>query len=206
MRRSARICSGLLALTLSACGGGVGETGGQGGSLAGAGPTGVEADVGRAVVSLVRAFELPDDIVSAVLLGEGPVAIDTTDGEGDTDSLWVETLDIDEDGSMNETRLIWDDEDAILYAHAFETFDCLHGDGTADSGMLVAVYGEGNTRGEPPGSGFYVVGLDAGECAARNAMLWGCRFDEAGKKTKCGEATLDVATGSFEISTVQPLD
>lgn len=206
MRNLARACSGLLALTLSACGGGAGEDGAEGRPSAGAGLTGVQADVGRAVVSLVRAFELPDAVASAVLLGEGPVSLDTSDGEGDSDPSWVEPLDIDQDGSVNETRLIWDDEDQILYAYAFETFDCRSGDGTADGGMLVAVYGEENSRGEPPGSGFYVVGLDAGECSAKNAMLWGCRFDETGVMTKCGEATIDVATGSLEISTIEPLD
>jgi len=195
----------MLALVLSACGGDPGEGGPEERRPAEGVPMGVQADVGRAVVSLVRAFKLPDNVATAVLLGEGPVMLDTTDGEGDSDPSWVEPLDIDQDGTTNETRLIWDDEDRILYAYALETFDCLRGDGKADGGMLVAVYGEENSRGEPPGSGFYVIGLDAGECSATKAMLWGCRFDEAGVKTKCGEATIDVATGALEISTIEPL-
>jgi hypothetical protein len=206
MRGRARLCSGLLALTLSACGAGTGKDDSKAHRPKGTGPVGIDADVGRAVVSLVRAFELPDEVASAVLLGEGPLALDTTDGDGDSDPTWVETLDIDDDGSMNETRFLWDDEDDILYAYAFETSDCLRGEGTNDGGMLVAVYGENNSRGAPTGSGFWVVGLDAGECSARHAMLWGCRFDEAGEKTKCGEATIDAITGSLEISTIEPLN
>jgi hypothetical protein len=66
--------------------------------------------------------------------------------------------------------------------------------------------GEKNTRGAPPGSGFYVVGLDAGECFARTAMLWGCEFDETGAESKCGEAIIDMATGALEITTIQPID
>ena len=206
MRDRARVCAALLALTLAACGGGAGEDRAEGAPPAGAVPAGIDADVGKAVVSLIRAFELPDHVAGAVLLGEGPLTVDTTDGEGDSDPSWAQTLDIDEDGSPNDTRLLWDDEDDILYVYAFETFDCLRVEGTADGGMLVAVYGEGNTRGKPPGSGFYIVGLDAGECSARNATLWGCRFDETGAKMKCGEATIDAATGSLEITTIEPID
>jgi len=203
MRERTRICvSGLLALALSACAGGTGEEGAEETRAV----AGIDADIGKAVVTLIRAFELPDGVASAVLLGEGPVALDTTDSDGDTDSLWVETLDINENGNMNETQLMWDDEDNILYAYAFEKFDCLRGDGTADGGMLAAIYGEENTRGAPPGSGFYVVGLDAGECFARTAMLWGCEFDETGAKSKCGEATIDPASGTLEITTIQPME
>jgi len=203
MRRWTQIfVSGSLVLTLSACGGGSGVGDAEETPPA----TGIDADVGKAVITLVRAFELPDSVADAVLLGEGPVALDTTDGDGDTDSRWVETLDIDADGTMNETQLLWDDEDDILYAYAFESFDCLRGEGTADGGMLVAVYGEENTRGAQAGSGFYVVGLDAGECFARNAMLWGCEFDDTGAESKCGEATIDMATGTLEITTIQPID
>jgi len=198
-----RICiSGLLVLALSACGGGTGEED----AAETRAVAGIDADIGKAVVTLIRAFELPDGVANAVLLGEGLVALDTTDHDGDADSLWVETLDINENGNMNETQLLWDDEDNILYAYAFEKFDCLRGDGTADGGMLAAIYGEENTRGAPPGSGFYVVGLDAGECFARTAMLWGCEFDETGAKSKCGEATIDPATGTLEITTIQPID
>jgi hypothetical protein len=163
-------------------------------------------DVGKAVVAMIHAFELPSDVAEAVFLGEGPLAVNTRDGEDDTDARWVETLDIDDDGTLNETQLLWDDEDDILYAFAFETFDCRAGDGTAEGGMLVATYGEHNSRGWPPGSGFYLIGLDAGECHAKTAMLWGCRFDENRVRTRCGEGTIDVDTGALDITTVEPTD
>ena len=45
-----------------------------------------------------------------------------------------------------------------------------------------------------------IVGLDAGECAAEAAMLWGCEFDETGNETACGTATVDKAAGTVTIS------
>jgi hypothetical protein len=153
-----------------------------------------------------QAFEVPADASDEVVIGEGAVLLDTTDGEADADSRWVDSIDIDQDGTMNETQLMWDDEDGILYAFAHEVFDCLDGEGTADGGMLVGIFGEENVLGAPVGSGFYIVGLDAGECDARTAMLWGCKFDETGVETKCGEATLDAAAGTVEITTIEPME
>jgi len=191
-------------LTLS-CGGATEDHPPEAGP-AGTRPAGVQADVGKAVVGMVHAFELPTEVAEAVYLGEGPLAMNTSDGDGDTDPRWVETLDINGNGIMNETQLIWDDEDDMLFAFAIETFDCLRGAGTAEGGMLVVTYGKENTRGAPPGSGFWLVGLDAGECDSETATLWGCHFDENGVKTKCGEGTIDVETGALDITTIEPLD
>ena len=161
---------------------------------------GIEFDPGDAVIEVVKIFETPPDgEVDATLLGEGELQIDTTDGEFDVDSLWTESLDVDDDGDADEIQLVYDDEDGILYAYAVDVFDCLVGEGTADAGILMAIYDDGNSMGAPEGSGWYIVGLDAGECAAEAAMLWGCEFDPAGQETACGTATIDKAAGTVTI-------
>jgi len=166
---------------------------------------GVEFDPGEAVIAIVRVFETPPDgEVDATLIGEGELSLDTLDGEFDADALWKDSLDVDEDGAADEVTLVYDDEDGILFAYAVDTFDCLSGDGTASAGILMAVHDDGNAAGAPEGSGWYIVGLDAGECAAEAAMLWGCEFDANGDETVCGAATIDKAAGTMTITKTMP--
>ena len=195
-----------LLIVVAACAGGTGDGGDADTQKAAYGADaeaeiGIEFDPGDAVIEVVKIFETPPDgEADATLLGEGGLQLDTTDGEFDVDSLWTQSLDVDEDGDADEVQLVYDDEDGILYAYAVDVFDCMGGEGTADAGILMAVYDDGNATGAPEGSGWYVVGLDAGECAAEAAMLWGCEFDPAGEETACGEAILDKAAGTVTIT------
>jgi len=162
---------------------------------------GVEFDPGEAVIAVVRVFETPPDgEVDATLIGEGGLSLDTMDDEFDVDALWKDALDVDEDGAADDVTLVYDDEDGILFAYAVDTFDCLSGDDTASAGILMAVHDDGNAAGAPEGSGWYIVGLDEGECAAEAAMLWGCEFDANGDETVCGAATIDTAAGTVTIA------
>jgi hypothetical protein len=162
---------------------------------------GVEFDPGEAVITIVRIFERPPDgEVDATLIGEGGLTLETMDDESDVDALWQESLDVDEGSAPVEVTLVYDDEDGILFAYAVGTPDCLSGDGTASAGILMAVHDDGNAAGAPEGSGWYVVELDAGECAAESAMLWGCEFDANGDETVCGAATIDTAAGTVTIA------
>ncbi len=111
------------------------------------------------------------------------------DSAGDTDSFWIESIDIDGDGNTDSADLLWDDEDRVLFLHDEGPFTCQSG-GQGDGEMLVAIYGTGNARNQPVGSGWYVVGLDAGECGAKAAGLFGCRFDAKGSTTACGAAVI----------------
>lgn len=111
------------------------------------------------------------------------------DSPTDTDSFWVESIDIDGDGNTDSADLLWDDEDRVLFLHDEGPFTCQSG-GQGDGEMLVAIYGAGNARNQPVGSGWYVVGLDAGECGAKAAGLFGCRFDAKGTATACGAAVV----------------
>jgi hypothetical protein len=112
-----------------------------------------------------------------------------SDSPTDTDSFWIETIDIDGDGNTDTADLLWDDEDRVLFLHDEGPFTCQSG-GQGEGEMLVAIYGTGNARNQPVGSGWYVVGLDAGECGAKAAGLFGCRFDAKGNTTACGAAVV----------------
>jgi hypothetical protein len=78
----------------------------------------------------------------------------------------------------------------VLYLYADGDFTCANGK-TGSGGLLIALFGEGNTGKKPAGSGWYVVSLDEGECAVKAAGLYGCAFDAKGQATACGVATLD---------------
>ena len=123
-------------------------------------------------------------------IGKGKAHVNTANTPDDTDSLWVEKIDIDGDGNVDEASLLWDDEDKVLYLYKDGTFACSKG-GTGSGGMLIAVYGKGNSHGKPAGSGWWAVELDKSECAAQAAGLYGCAFDAKGASTACGVATVD---------------
>jgi hypothetical protein len=107
-----------------------------------------------------------------------------------TASYWLEELDLDGDGDVEDTNLVWDATDKLLLAYGAVAFTCRNGEpGSAE--MLVATNGAGNPRHRPVGSGFWVADLDAGECAAQVAGLWGCKFNTSGKETACGVVSID---------------
>jgi hypothetical protein len=162
---------------------------------------GVEFDPGEALIAIVRVFERPPDgDLDGTLIGEGGHELDTMDGENDVDSMWKESIPVEREGGADEVTLIYDDEDGILFAYAVDIFDCLSGDGTADAAILMGIHDDGNPAGMPEGSGWYIVELDAGECAAEAKMLWGCEFDADGNETACGVATVDKAAGTVTFA------
>jgi len=132
-------------------------------------------------------------------IGKGKAHVNTANTPDDTDSLWVEKIDIDGDGNVDEASVLWDDEDKVLYLYKDGTFTCANG-GTGAGGMLVAVYGKGNSHGKPAGSGWWAVELDKSECAAQAAGLYGCAFDAKGASTACGMATVDDKGDALVIS------
>ena len=54
-------------------------------------------------------------------------------------------------------------------------------------------------RNKPVGSGWYLVNLNAGQCAAKKAGTFGCKFDADGNATECGAATVNNATGEIDV-------
>jgi hypothetical protein len=127
--------------------------------------------------------------------------VSTANSAADDDSFWIEKLDVDGDGDVEDANLVWDDEDKVLFAYSVAAFTCKNG-GTATAELLVATNAAGNPRKRPAGSGFWIADLDKGECGAQAAGLWGCKFDANGAETACGVAVLDEKTDDLVIATV----
>ena len=132
--------------------------------------------------------------------GGNKTTVSTANHATDDDSFWIEKLDVDGDGDVEDTNLVWDDEDKILFAYSAGAFTCRNG-GTATGELLIATNAAGNPRKRPVGSGFWLADLDAGECGAQAAALWGCKFDASGAETACGVAVLDGKNDDLVIAT-----
>ena len=143
----------------------------------------------------------PASAKPAKTAGNNKAKVSTANTATDDDSFWIEKLDVDGDGDVEDANLVWDDEDKILFAYTVGAFTCKNG-GTATAELLVATYADGNARKKPAGSGFWVADLDKGECGAQAAGLWGCKFDANGSETACGVAVLDEKTDDLVIAVV----
>ena len=132
--------------------------------------------------------------------GANKEKVSTANSATDDDSFWSERIDVDGDGDVEDTNVVWDDEDKILFAYSSGAFSCKNG-GTATAELLVATNAAGNPRGRPAGSGFWLADLDKGECGAQAAGLWGCKFDATGSETACGVAVLDEKNDDLVIAT-----
>ena len=115
---------------------------------------------------------------------------------------WAEQLDVDGNGSAEQSTLLWDAQDKVLYSNSSGTFTCQNG-ATGAGELLIAVNGQGNKWGRPAGSGFWLAAMDKGACGVRADALWGCKFDPSGNATACGVATLDQANDDLIIATAQ---
>jgi hypothetical protein len=133
----------------------------------------------------------PANATQKTSIGKGKTAANTANSPTDTDSLWVEQIDVDGDGDVEAAGLLWDDEDKVLYVYD-ENDSLVCADGSpATADLLIAINGKGNARNRPAGSGFYIVSLDASECKAEIAEAYGCKFDAKGNPTACGVAEVD---------------
>jgi hypothetical protein len=142
------------------------------------------------MVAKKAALAPPIGAKPAKTVGENRLTVSTANTAADEDRRWIERVDIDGGGDVEESHLIWDDEDKVLYAFSKGELACRNG-GTATYGVLVAAYGKDNPRQRPAGSGFWVADLDKGECGVQAVGLWGCKFDASGSTSACGAATLD---------------
>ena len=142
----------------------------------------------------------PANAKTTTTAGRSDLKVSTANGATDDDSFWLEEVDVDGDGDLEDTQLVWDDEDKVLYAYSAGVFACRHG-GTATAELLIAANAAGNPYKRPAGSGFWVADLDKGECGAQAAALWGCKFDANGDETACGVAALDEKNDDLVIAT-----
>ena len=135
-------------------------------------------------------------------IGHDAASINTAQNAQDTDSFWTEQVDVEGNGNVKSTDLLWDDETKVLFLSSQGTFTCTNGN-TGDGDLLVAVYGKGNTAGRPAGSGWWAAQLDAGECAAKAAGIYGCRFNASGAATECGLAVIEQKKEDITIKAVK---
>ena len=169
-----------------------------GGGAGAASPANVKVPAG--VVAKANAPTPPAKATKKTSIGKGKATASTANAADDSDSFSVEEIDIDGDGNAEATDVLWDDEDTVLFLYAEGEFPC-KGGGIGSGDMLVAINGQGNARGRPAGSGWYVVTLDEGECKAKAAGAYGCKFDAKGNETACGAAVLDEKNDDLVIAT-----
>src|SRR5262245_8086608 len=129
-------------------------------------------------------------------IGEDKVTITTRDSNND---FWIEQIDLDGKGEKSDAQMLWDNTEKMLFTYADKTLMCKDGS-TADTNLLIAMYGTGNMAKKPVGSGWWAGSFDANECAMKTEGLYGCKFDQKGNNTACGVATLDEKTHELTIT------
>jgi hypothetical protein len=127
-------------------------------------------------------------------IGKGKAMVKTSKDN----SFWVEEIDMDGSGSPVEAQMLWDDTDKVLYMYADKSLKCTDGS-SANGDFLIATYGQGNRANKPAGSGWWVAGLDQGECKASTEEAYGCKFDAKAQNTTCGVAKLNEKTNELMI-------
>lgn len=113
-------------------------------------------------------------------------------------SFWTEELDVDDDGTVETSDYLYDAQRGVLYTYREDDFACPNGNPESGS-ILMALYAKGNKADRPAGSGWYLVNLNAGQCAAKKAGTFGCKFDANGNPTECGAATVNKGTGEIDV-------
>ncbi len=159
---------------------------------------GVDVQV-KAAIAKAKDPSPPATAGKKTTAGKGKTTVNTANTEGEDDSFWVESIDIDGDGMVEETDILYDDEDKVLFLYDDGTFKCTGG-GTGEGDLLIAINTAGNPRGRPAGSGWYVTTLDESECEAKTMGLYGCKFDANGNATAYGLVTVDEANDEITVA------
>jgi hypothetical protein len=113
-------------------------------------------------------------------------------------SFWTEQVDIDDDGTVEDNQFSWDAQRGVLYTYREDDFSCANGNPETGK-ILMAIYAKGNKAGKPVGSGWYVVGLNAGQCGVAREGTFGCKFDSSGNYTECGATVVNNKTGELDV-------
>jgi len=127
-----------------------------------------------------------------VALGTGALGVQSTPNA----VAWFEN------GTQEKVGFMWDATNKVMYAYTMDPVRL--DDGTvADKGLLVAQYGDGNTKSQPMGSGFwaYATSRDTTSYREVSGTLNGCRFDKTGEETACGSGTWSRVNNEFNIET-----
>jgi hypothetical protein len=147
--------------------------------------------------------KVPKKSTQATSIGSGALQVSTAQAGDKGDPSWVEQIDVDGDSTAAAVTVLWDDEVNILYMYGQDDEVCSAG-GVANLQVLVALFGAGNAKGAPVGSGWKADFVDATQCGAAAPVLYGERFDSTGTITATGVATIDPATGDLVIASSTP--
>jgi hypothetical protein len=151
-----------------------------------------------ATIEKAKAPKPPANAKRVTTIGKGRFAIN----RANQGYAWTEEVDYDNDGIGETADYYYDPVDKITYLNIEKNYTCADGINRGKAGMLIAIYGKDNKWRKPAGSGWYLVELDAGECNARTAALWGCKLNANGEATECGIATTFVDDIAIIESTV----
>jgi hypothetical protein len=113
-------------------------------------------------------------------------------------AYWTDLVDIDDDGVVEDNQFLFDNKRGVLYTYRYDDFKCANG--TPENGdVLMAIYTKGNQFGMPVGAGWYVVGLNPGQCGEKKGGTFGCKFDAQGNFRVCGPAVIHNDSGELEV-------
>src|SRR3970040_2678516 len=77
--------------------------------------------------------------------GKGSASIGTKNAPTDTDSFWVESIDVDGNGDVETADLLWEDEDKVLLIYYEDDFTCNNG-AKGSGAILMGITGAANPR------------------------------------------------------------
>jgi hypothetical protein len=136
------------------------------------------------------------DATKANTLGRGALGVKVT-GKA---TSWIEMVDVDSSGTLKKVDFMWDATNKVMYAYTLEPVR-LNDSTLADKGLLVAQFGDGNTRNKEIGSGFWAYALerDTSATGTISGKLYGCRFNKYGAVTECGPAEWSRTGNEFSL-------
>jgi hypothetical protein len=136
------------------------------------------------------------DATKANTLGHGALGVKVT-GKA---TSWIEMADVDSSGKKAKVNFMWDATNKVMYAYTLDPVR-LNDSTVADKGLLVAQFGEGNTRNKESGSGFWAYALerDTSGTGTITGKLYGCRYTKYGEVTECGPAEWSRTGNEFSI-------
>lgn len=136
------------------------------------------------------------DATKANTLGGGALAVKVT---GNATS-WIEMVDVDSSGTNEKVDFMWDATNKVMYAYTLDPVQ-VNDSTRADKGLLVAQFGDGNTRGKEIGSGFWAYALERDTSATGEitGKLYGCRYTKYGEVTECGPAEWSRTGSEFQL-------